>query len=140
MKQTIRYFFILCILLCAPLLPGCAAGDASVWREYKVFCGMSSKHGEVSEDAWQRFCDRHVSAAFPDGYAVLDATGCWRSERGTTARERAKVILVIAPADARRKVLSVARQFQKEFDQSAVLVSCSKTKTDVVSEKSASGK
>ena len=86
------------------------------------------KHGEVSEAAWKRFCDNHVSPAFPDGYTVLDATGYWRS-----AQERSKIILIVAPADARDKVLSVARQYRKEFDQSAVLISSSGTETEFVS-------
>jgi len=140
MKITIQIFCIFCFLLCGVLFSGCAAGKAYAWREYKVYCGMSSQNGEVSEAAWQRFCDKHVSAAFSDGYTVLDATGYWRSGPDTTAKERAKVILVIAPADAREKVLSVARQYQKDFDQSSVLISCSETETDVVSAKDPGGK
>lgn len=140
MKKTIRILSISALLLCAMLLSGCAAGSASAWREYKVFCGMSSKNGEVSEDAWRRFCDKHVSAAFPDGYTVLDAMGYWRSGPNTTAKEHAKVILIIAPADAREKVLSVARQYQKEFAQGSVLISSSGAETDVVSAKDSSGK
>ena len=128
MKKTIRIFGICCLLLCGALFSGCAAGKVSAWREYKVYCGMSLKHGEVSEAAWQRFCDKHVSEAFPDGYTVLDATGYWRS-----AKERSKVILIVAPAAAREKVLSVARQYRKEFDQDAVLISSSEAETDVVS-------
>lgn len=138
--MTIRVLAICCYLLCIVLFSGCAAGKVSVWREYKVYCGMSSKHGEVSEDAWQRFCDKHVSAAFPDGYTVLDATGYWRSGTDAAAKERAKVILIVAPADAREKVLSVARQYRKDFDQSVVLVSCSEAETVVVSAKDADGK
>lgn len=140
MKKTIRILSFSALLFCAMLLSGCAAGSASAWREYKVFCGMSSKNGEVSEDAWQRFCDKHVSAAFPDGYTVLDAMGYWRSGPDTTAKERAKVILIIAPADAREKVLSVARQYQKEFAQEAVLISSSEAETVVVSAKDPDGK
>ena len=135
MKKTIRILIICCLLLCSLLFTGCAAGKVSAWREYKVFCGMSSKKGEVSEDAWKRFCDRHVSAAFPDGYTVLDATGYWRSGQDAAAKERAKVILIVAPADAREKVLSVARQYRKDFDQDAVLISSSEAETDVVSAK-----
>jgi hypothetical protein len=135
MKKAIQILGICCLLLCGVLLSSCAAGKVSAWREYKVFCGMSSKNGEVSEAAWKRFCDKHVSAAFPDGYTVLDATGYWR-----TAKERSKVILIVAPADAREKVLSVAKQYRKEFNQSAVLISCSESETVVVSEKDASCK
>ena len=131
--KTIHVSGICVLLLCTLMLSGCAGEKASAWREYKVFCGMSSKNGEVSEAAWKRFCDKHVSAVFPDGYTVLDATGYWRSGPDATAKERAKVILVIAPADAREKVLSVARQYQKEFDQNAVLISSSEAETDVVS-------
>ena len=129
MKKTTRILGICCLLLCGVLFPGCAAGRISAWREYKVYCGMSSKKGEVSEAVWKRFCDKHVSAAFPDGYTVLDATGYWRSEK-----ERSRVILIVAPADAREKVLSVAGQYRKEFDQSAVLISSSEAETIVVSE------
>ncbi len=140
MKKAIRILSVAALLLCAMLLTGCVVGNASAWREYKVLCGMSSKNGEVSEDAWKRFCDKHVSAAFPDGYTVLDATGYWRSGQNATAKERSKVILVIAPADAREKVLSVARQFQKEFSQEFVLISSSDAEMEVVSAKDTSGR
>ena len=139
-KKTVRVWGICGLLLCALWCSGCAAGRASAWREYKVYCGMSSKNGEVSEEAWKRFCDKHVSAAFPDGYTVLDATGHWRSGPDSAAQERSRVILVVAPADAREKVLSVAKQYQKDFDQSAVLISSSGAEMDVVSEKDMSGK
>ena len=140
MKKAIRILSIGALLLCAMLLSGCVTGNASAWREYKVFCGMSSKNGEVSEDAWKRFCDKHVSAAFPDGYTVLDASGYWRSGSDTTAKERSKVILIVAPADAREKVLSVARQFQKEFSQEFVLISSSDAEMEVVSAKDTGGR
>ena len=140
LKNTIRILSIGCFLLCTLVFFGCAAGKISAWREYKVYCGMSSKHGEVSEAAWKQFCDKHVSAVFPDGYTVLDATGYWRSGPDTAAKERAKVILVIAPADAREKVLSVARQYRNDFDQEAVLISSSEAETVFVSAKDTGGK
>ena len=135
MKKTVRIFGVCYFLLCTLVFSGCAAGNVSAWREYKVYCGLTSKNGEVSEAAWSRFCDKHVSAAFPDGYTVLDATGYWRSGLDATAKERSKVILIVAPADAREKVLSIARQYRKEFDQSVVLISSSETETDFVSAK-----
>ena len=131
----IRFPGICVLLLCTLLFSGCAAGRGSAWREYKVYCGMSSKNGDVSEEAWKRFCDRHVSAAFPDGYTVLDATGYWRSEPDVAVKERAKVILIVAPADAGEKVLAVARRYRKEFDQSAVRISSTEVKMDNVSKK-----
>lgn len=140
MEKTIQVLNIFCFLLCTLLFAGCATGNGFTWREYKIYCGMSSKNGEVSEAAWKRFCDKHVSAAFPDGYTVLNAAGYWRSGADITVKERSRVILIIAPADAREKVLSVARKYRQEFDQCAVLISSSEAETDVVSEKDVSGK
>ena len=140
MNKSIRAFGICVLMLCGMLFSGCATGDASAWREYKVFCGMSSKNGEVSEEAWQRFCDRHVTTAFPGGYTVLDATGYWRSGPDTAEKERTKVILVVAPAEAREKVASVARRYREEFDQNAVLVSSSETEMDFVQAETSNGK
>ena len=139
MKKTVFLFGLCCLLMGGAMLAGCAAKEASAWREYKVFCGMSSGNGEVSEEAWRRFCDRHVSAAFPDGYTVLDAAGYWRPAPEVTARERAKVILIVAPADARDKVLAVARQYQKEFVQGSVLVSGSETDIQFVQTENGGG-
>ena len=140
MRKTIFISDICCLLFCMLLFSGCAAGNASAWREYKVFCGLSSEQGEVSEDAWNRFCDQYVSAAFPDGYTVLDASGYWRSGSDLTAKERSKVILIVAPASAKEKVLLLARQFRHEFDQNAVLVSCSEIEADLVTAKDTRGK
>ena len=120
-------------LLCGLVLSGCAAADSAACREYKICCGLSSKHGEVSEEAWRQFCDRHVSAAFPDGYTVVDATGYWRTGSNATASERAKVILIVAPAAAREKVRSVAQRYREEHGQEAVLISASDAEMEVVS-------
>lgn len=93
---------------------------------------MSSVKGEISEKAWADFCDQHISAAFPDGYTVIDATGYWKPAAGVTEKERSKIILILAPADAREKVLSVADQYRKQFAQEAVLISTSSVETDFV--------
>ena len=140
MNKLIRVSGFCVLLLCGMVFSGCATKDSSAWREYKVFCGMSSKNGEVSEEAWQRFCDKHVMAAFPGGYTVFDATGYWRSGTDTAEKEHTKVILVVAPADAREKVMSVARQYRKEFDQNAVLISSSETKMNFVQKENTDGK
>lgn len=123
-----------CLFAACLMLSGCAVNNAAAWREYKVYCGMSSRNGEVPEEAWLRFCDKCVSAVFPDGYTVVDATGYWRSGPDVTAKERAKIILLVAPDDAREKVLSVTRQYREQFHQSAVLVSSSDAGADFVQE------
>ncbi len=134
MKNVLEIFGIALVLLCGAVFSGCAV-NAPAYREYKIYCGMTSKHGEVSEEAWARFCDRHVSAAFPDGYTVVDAAGFWRSGPETTDKERAKVILIVAPADAGDKVRSLAERYREEFAQESVLISVSDAEMEVVSGK-----
>ena len=130
-RSKIKFMCGVALLAACLLFCGCASKQAA-WREYKVFCGMSSKNGEVSEKAWEEFCNKHISAAFPNGYTVIDATGYWRSASLATQKERSKIILILAPADARHKVLSVADQYRKQFAQEAVLISTSDVKTDFV--------
>ncbi len=111
-----------CLLALCLALSGCLHCKNAGWCEYKVFCGMSFKGGEVTEADWQRFCDEHVTTAFPDGYTSFEATGYWKGNGDTTARENSRVLLIIAPADAKDKVLVIARQYREKFQQEAVLV------------------
>ena len=111
-----------CLLAAALALSGCAHSAAPAWREYKVFCGMSFKDGEVTEADWRRFCDEHVTTVFPDGYTSFEANGYWKGSAATTERENSRVLIIVAPADAKDKVLSIAKQYREQFQQEAVLV------------------
>lgn len=83
---------------------------------------MSFQGGEVTEADWQRFCDEHVTPTFPDGYTSVGATGYWKGSATATAHENTRVLIIVAPADATDKVLSLARKYRKQFHQEAVLV------------------
>ena len=111
-----------CLLAICLAFTGCVLRGDAGWREYKVFCGMSFKDGEVTEEDWRHFCDECVTTAFPDGYTSFEATGYWKGSAATTSRENARVLLIVAPADAKEKVLTIARQYREQFQQEAVLV------------------
>ena len=83
---------------------------------------MSFQGGEVTEADWQRFCDEKVTPVFPDGYTSLGATGYWKGHADGTVRENTRVLVIVAPADATDKVLSLAREYREQFHQEAVLV------------------
>jgi hypothetical protein len=120
--NSLRRGGLSCLLaLCLASL-GCVHRVDGGWREFKVFCGMSYQGGEVTEADWRRFCDEHVTTAFPDGYTSLEATGYWKGGGKTTEREHSRVLVIVAPADAKDKVLSVARKYRQQFHQEAVLV------------------
>ncbi len=119
---SIVWLFGTCIFAVCLALTGCVHHRYAGWREYKVFCGMSFKDGEVTEVDWRHFCDEHVTTAFPDGYTSFEAIGYWKGNGDTTARENSRVLFIVAPADAKDKVLTIARQYRKQFQQEAVLV------------------
>lgn len=125
-KRTGKLFItgtlLSCLLGICIAVSGCMHCTETGWREYKVFCGMSFKGGEVSEKDWQRFCDEHVTKAFPDGYTSIEATGYWKGSAAATVRENSRVLLIVAPADAEGKVMSIARKYREQFKQETVLV------------------
>ena len=83
---------------------------------------MSSKNSEITEADWQRFCDEHVTTAFPDGYTSMEAIGHWKGGGNVTERENSRVLLIVAPADAKDKVMAIAKKYCEMFEQEAVLV------------------
>ena len=127
LRRKISTVALLSFLLFATIaFNGCVHCTDTGWREYKVFCGMSSKGGEVTEADWRSFCDAHVTTAFPDGYTSFEATGYWRGGAATTERENSRILIIVAPVEAKSKVLNIAKQYREQFQQEAVLVMTSR--------------
>ena len=114
---------------------GCAHVQPPAWREYKVFCGMSGQNGDMTEADWRRFCDEHVTTAFPDGYTSFEAIGYWKGSATSTAQENSRMHLIVAPAEAKGKVLLLARKYRELFHQEAVLVVTSPSNAIFVEER-----
>ena len=111
-----------CLFMVFLAFTGCVHCTNDGWREYKIFCGMSYKDGEVTEADWRRFCDEHVTTAFPDGYTSIEAIGYWKGSATATERENSRVLLIVSPTDAKEKVMSIAMKYRELFNQEAVLV------------------
>jgi len=121
-SKKLLNLLIPCLLMVFLAFTGCVHCTNDGWREYKIFCGMSYKDGEVTETDWRRFCDEHVTTAFPDGYTSMEAIGCWKGSATTTERENSRILLIVAPTDAKDKMLSIAKKYREIFNQEAVLV------------------
>lgn len=128
-----RIFFSF-LLVANVLFTGCCCTSRENWREYRIFCGMSQSDGAVSEAEWEQFCDKYVTAEFPDGYTTLKATGHWKSDDASAAtmREDSRIIVVLAPSDAKDKVRRVAHQYRQLFNQEAVLIVTSPAEAEFV--------
>jgi hypothetical protein len=75
---------------------------------------------DLTEQEWQSFLDRAVTAAVPDGYTVLDGNGAWRNPAtGTTAREASKILIVALPEtpDTLAAINRIRAAYQTEFQQ-----------------------
>ena len=122
---------VLALLAAAAAPPPAFAADAppcppgtEAFAEYRLFFGRS--HGAVevvSEAAWRAFLADEVTPRFPDGLTVLDAAGQWREGSGAIARERTKLLLILAEAgaDAMRRTDEIAAAYKSAFRQSSVL-------------------
>ena len=94
------------------------------FAEYRLFFGQSQGAVEVvSEEAWRAFLADEVTPRFPGGLTVLDAAGQWRDGSGEIVRERAKLLLVLAPpgGDAMKRTDEIAEAYKLAFGQSSVL-------------------
>lgn len=103
----------------APCPPG-----TELFAEYRLFFGRSQGKVEVvNEEAWRAFLAEEVTPRFPDGLTVLDAAGQWREDSGAIVRERAKLLLVLAPPgeEAMRRTDEIADAYKRAFGQSSVL-------------------
>ena len=127
--KAVVFLFAACLLL-----TGCFCASRGDWREYRIFCGMSQSDGAVSEAEWEQFCEDYVTAEFPDGYTTLKATGHWKSDDASAAtmREDSRIIVVLAPSDAKDKVRRVAHQYRQLFNQEAVLIVTSPAEAEFV--------
>lgn len=126
--KAVVFLFAACLLL-----TGCCCTSRENWREYRIFCGMSQSDGAASEAEWEQFCEDCVTAEFPDGYTTLKATGHWKSDDApVTMREDSRIIVVLAPSDAKDKVRRVAHQYRQLFNQEAVLIVTSPAEAEFV--------
>ena len=100
----------------------CGASSGAQVRTTLYF-GLARPKGSVSELDWQLFLRDDVTARFPEGLTVWDASGQWRRADGQIEHEGSKVLLLVHPdtAAARSSVQSVIAQYRQRFDQESVL-------------------
>jgi hypothetical protein len=115
------------VLLALVLLQACTgvagSGDSSMCRT-EVFFGLNKKNGDtVAASEWQAFVDTCITPAFSSGFTIVDGSGQWRNESGRIEKERAKILLLLHPADdASNELVEYVRNIYKAaFQQESVL-------------------
>src|SRR5260370_10318559 len=79
-----------------PLPPSCFAPLKPALEVDLYFGRETDKGGEVSEADWAAFLAAEVTPRFADGLSVLDVAGQSREPSGRIARERSKLLIVVA--------------------------------------------
>ena len=91
----------------------------------ELFFGTATPDGEVSEEQFKEFLDQCVTPRFPDGLTIIKALGQFRGANGVAVEERAVVLVLLYPDEARRESstrIEVIREAYKEiFRQESVL-------------------
>jgi hypothetical protein len=77
----------------------CGASSGAQVRTTLYF-GLARPKGSVSELEWQMFLRDDVTARFPEGLTVWDASGQWRRSDGQIEHEGSKVLLLVHPDTA----------------------------------------
>lgn len=120
---------LLCALTaCASLAPlPIKPGDPSACGERRldrVLFGMNSPSGPVTDGQWQAFLAEVVTPRFPDGLTIYQAQGQWRGASGEIEREDSRAIDLVHTDSAagRQRVVEIADEYKRRFQQEAVLV------------------
>jgi hypothetical protein len=100
----------------------CGASSVAQLRTTLYF-GLARPKGAISELEWQLFLRDDVTARFPEGLTVWEASGQWRRPDGQIEHEGSKVLLLVHPdtAAARSSVQAVITGYRQKFDQESVL-------------------
>lgn len=89
----------------------------------RLFCGRAIPGGgAVTDEQWSAFLAEVVTPRFPDGLTILRGEGQWR-EGTNVIKEPVSVIEILHRGDpaSRARVLEIAREYQRRFNQDAVL-------------------
>jgi hypothetical protein len=114
------------ILVTASIVAGTPALSCSAalhpMQKIELMFGRAVRRGD-GDAAWARFVVREITPRFPDGLTVLDAAGQWRDAAADRlVRERSKLVIIVAPADASvdARVAAVVAAYKHQFRQKSV--------------------
>lgn len=77
----------------------------------------------VSEAAWRDFVRREITPRFPDGLAIIGATGQWRDPTSKRiVREPSKLVIIVLPGhgDDQARLAAVVAAYKSRFRQHSV--------------------
>jgi Protein of unknown function (DUF3574) len=114
--------------------PASAAGTAamrcSMQTVSRLYFGLDSPDGPVSDAAWQAFVQAEIAPRLPTGFTLLAARGQWRDAAGVVRQEDTRVLERVGDDSlAEREALAqIVGRYKQRFRQQSVLVTQSPTR------------
>lgn len=101
------------------MLMSCTAQTLS-----RLYFGLDTPDGPVSEAAWQDFVRSDITPRLPAGFTLLAGRGLWRGADGVSRQEESRVLEVVGPDDAahRQALAEIVARYKAVFRQESVLV------------------
>jgi hypothetical protein len=96
----------------------------------RLYFGLETPHGPVSDAAWQSFVADEVSPRLPAGFTLLAARGQWRGDDGELHHEDSRVLEVVGHnvAADRQALAEIVGRYKLRFAQESVLLTQSPTR------------
>lgn len=90
----------------------------------RLYFGLDSPQGAVSEAAWQAFVAQEIASRLPKGFTLLAARGQWRAGDGTVRSENSRVLEVVADDGLalRQSLAEIVGRYKQRFAQESVLL------------------
>jgi hypothetical protein len=105
--------------------PSCRSplvGDSFARTE--LYFGLSKPTGEVSDAQFREFVDNSVTPRFPDGLTLVKGDGQFRDSKGTTIREKSRLLILfysLKDKGASERVEAIRLDYRNAFQQESVL-------------------
>ena len=91
----------------------------------RLFFGLGTPDGIVSEDVWVRFLAEIVTPRFPNGLTVVDANGQWRAlgeQHVTIEPSRVVEITHDDSPETNRHIREVVAIYKRQYRQHSVML------------------
>lgn len=122
-KRNLIGSIVVCVAVF--ILQACTPGiGGDTMLRTELFFGLNKPDGDtVAAVEWQAFVDTCVTPAFQSGFTVVNGFGQWQNEAGVVEKERAKILILLHPANdsSSRLIEHVRNMYKIAFRQQSVL-------------------
>ncbi len=106
-----------------PTAAGASPAQGETWVVERLYFGLSSPAGPVSDADFSAFLAQVVTPRFPEGLTRFRARGQWRNASGAIIREDTEVVEIACTANAAHEsaIAQIRAAYCRRFHQDSVM-------------------